>query len=100
MPAKTRADGAARERKRWDVWSLRPLADWITLGEAAADLDISREAVHRLVQRGTLKARRVGRRPVVLVSEKAVRALPMSPQRRRELERDQPAELGDELPGG
>jgi excisionase family DNA binding protein len=88
-------------RGKWDVWRLRPLADWITLGEAAEDLGVSREAVHRLVQRETLKARRVGRRPIVLVSEKAVRALPMSPQRRRELEgRGEIAELGDELPEG
>jgi excisionase family DNA binding protein len=97
MPVKTRA---ARPRGRWDVWKLRPLADWITLGEAAEDLGITREAVHRLVQRETLKARRVGRRPIVLVSEKAVKALPMSPQRRRELERADGAELGDELPEG
>jgi excisionase family DNA binding protein len=95
-----KADGAARQRKRWDVWSLPALSDWITLGEAADDLGISREAVHRLVQRKTLRARRVGRRPIVLVRESQVRALPMSPQRRRELERGQAAELGDELPEG
>ena len=100
MPARVKVDAARRARGPWNVWSLRPLADWITLGEAAEDLGISREAVHRLVQRETLKGRRVGRRPIVLVSEKAVKALPMSPQRRRELEKDSPAELGDELPEG
>lgn len=100
MPARGKADGARRVREPWNVWRLRPLADWITLGEAADDLKVSREAVHRLVQRGTLKARRVGRRPIVLVSERAVKALPLSPQRKRELEKDSPAELGDELPEG
>jgi excisionase family DNA binding protein len=100
MPARARADGAARRRDPWNVWALLPLSDWITLGEAADDLGISREAVHRLVQRKTLSARRVGRRPIVLVRESKVRALPMSPQRKRELEKDSAAELGDELPGG
>jgi excisionase family DNA binding protein len=90
-------------RGKWDVWRLRPLPGEfdITLGEAAADLGITREAVHRLVQRKTLDARRVGRRPIVLVRSRDVAALPMSPQRRRELEaRGQAAELGDELPEG
>lgn len=111
----------SQPRGPWNVWQqLRPLLDYITLGEAATDLDISREAVHRLVQRGTLKARRVGRKPVILVRAKDVMALPMSPQRRRELELaaareaererelaaangetgDDPAELRDELPEG
>jgi excisionase family DNA binding protein len=87
-------------RLPWDAWRLRPLpGNWITLGEASEDLGISRQAVHRLVERETLRARRVGRRPIVLVRERDVRALPLSPQRRRELERD-PADLGDGLPGG
>lgn len=95
------ADGAARERQPWHVrLSLKPLLGWITLGEAAEDLGISREAVHRLVQRGTLKARTVGRRPVIVVREKDVKALPVSPQRRRELDKAAAAELGDELPEG
>ena len=103
MPDKAKA---VRERQPWHVrLRLKPLAGWITLGEAAEDLGISREAVHRLVQRGTLKARTVGRRPVIVVSRRDVQALPVSPQRRRELEKDAAAgddgaELGDELPGG
>ncbi len=92
---------AARERQPWHVrLRLKPLPGWITTGEAADELGVSREAVHRLVQRGTLKARTVGRRPIIVVREKDVRELPVSPQRRRELEKDSPAELGDELPEG
>lgn len=92
----------ARARAKWDVWRLRPLpGDWdTTLGEAAGDLGISREAVHRLVQRGTLDARRVGRRPIVLVRSRDVAGLPMSPQRRRGLEARDGANLGEEAPEG
>jgi excisionase family DNA binding protein len=84
-------------RRRWDVWRLRPLPGEfnLTLGEAAEDLGISREAVHRLVQRKTLDARRVGRRPIVLVREKDVRALPVSPQRKRELARESAEDFAD-----
>jgi excisionase family DNA binding protein len=93
-------------RRPWHVrLRLLPLKGWITTGEAAQDLGISREAVHRLIQRGTIgrkDARTVGRRPIIVVRERAVRELPVSPQRRRELglrgARD--AELGDGLPGG
>lgn len=101
MPEKAKATAAAR-RRGWDVWRLRPLPGEfnLTLGEAAKDLGITRQAAHRLVERGTLDARRVGRRPIVLVRERDVRALPMSPQRRRELEKASSAELGDELPEG
>ena len=96
-----KAGAAARPRKPWNVWDLLPVpGGWITLGEAAHDMGISHQAVHNLVKRGTLKARRVGRKPVVLVREQDVRALPMSPQRRRELDRAASAELGDELPEG
>ena len=102
MPDKAKA---VRERQPWHVrLRLKPLAGWITTGEAAEYLGISRQAVHRLVERGTLKARTVGRRPVIVVArEGSVQALPMSPQRRRELEKDAAAgdagmELGDELP--
>jgi len=101
MPDKAKA---VRERQPWHVrLRLEPLADWITTGEAAEELGISRAAVHRLVQRGTLKARTVGRRPVIVVSRKDVKALPVSPQRKRELEKDATAsdggaEFGDELP--
>ena len=105
---------ADREPQPWHArLRLAPLADWITTGEAAEDLGISREAVHRLVQRGTLKARTIGRRPVIVVSRRAVQALPVSPQRRRELDKDSAAgdtaadtatdtaaEFGDELPEG
>lgn len=106
MPAKTAKAGAVTEREPWHVRErLTPLAGWITLGEAADDLGISREAVHRLVQRGTLgkkDVRTVGRRPVIIVRERAIRELPMSPQRRRELDlrAQRDAELGDELPEG
>lgn len=101
-------DSTTFHRRRWDVWRLRPVpGGWVTIGEAAEDLGISREAVHRLVQRGTLDARRVGRRPIVLVREKDVKALPVSPQRKRELERRDSdgdgagdADLGDGLPEG
>ena len=95
------------ERQPWHAkLRLEPLKDWITLGEAEEMLGISREAVHRLVQRGTLNARTIGRRPIIVVHVKSVAALPMTPQRRRELERrasaeaSAEAELGDELPGG
>ena len=105
------AKAKAREREPWHVrLRLKPLDGWITLGEAAEDLGISREAVHRLVQRGTLKRlRTVGRRPVIIVREKDVRALPMTPQRKRELDLrlllladgadPDGAGLDDELPG-
>ena len=65
-----------RERQPWHVrLRLSPMTGWITLGEAAEDLGISRQAVHRLVERGTLKKkdlRTVGRRPVIIVREKAI----------------------------
>ena len=96
-----RTDGTAREREPWHArLRLRPLADWITLGEAAEDLGISREAVHRLVQRGTLKARTVGRRPVIVVSRRDIQALPVSPQRRREMEKDVQRGVGRRAPRG
>jgi hypothetical protein len=100
MTAKTKA------RPRWDVWKLRPLPgefNWTT-DDAAAHLGITRQAVHRLVERGTLDARRAGPKPVILVREKDVRALPLSPQRKRELrlrgELPEDAGLEDELPEG
>lgn len=103
MPGKT--DGAVRERQPWHVrLRLKPLEGWITLGEAAEVLDVSRQAVHRLVERGTIKAKTIGRRPIIVVRVKDVRELPISPQRRRELEKDletdDQAEFGDELPEG
>lgn len=99
MLAKT--EGTARERQPWHArLRLQPLEGWITLGEAAEDLGISRQAAHRLVERGSIKARTVGRRPIIVVREKDIRNLPISPQRRRELAKDSAAELGDELPGG
>jgi len=95
MPDKAKA---VRERQPWHArLRLKPLAGWITTGEAAGFLGISRQAVHRLVERGTLKARTVGERPVIVVHVKSVQGLPMTPQRRRELEK-RLAELGDELP--
>ena len=73
------------------------------------DLGISRQAVHRLVERGTLgrrDLRTVGRRPVIIVREKAITGMTMTPQRRRELDlRSADAAgtdadgLDDELPG-
>jgi predicted DNA-binding protein YlxM (UPF0122 family) len=87
---------------------LQPLKDWMTLGEVAEALDISRQAVHKLVERGTLSARTLGNRPIIVVNVKSVQALPMSPQRRRKLERleqqdwaelNSAPELGEELPG-
>lgn len=76
-----------RERAPWHVrLRLKPLAGWITLGETADELGISRQAVHRLVERGTLKAKTLGRRPIIIVRVKDVAALPMTPQRRREIE--------------
>jgi hypothetical protein len=100
------AKAKAKEKQPWHVrLQLRPLAGWMTLGEAGEDLGISREAVHRLVQRGTLKAKTIGRRPVIIVRVKDVLALPMTPQRRREIERhaadsgDPDGSLDDELSG-
>jgi hypothetical protein len=100
MPAKARTD-----RELWHVrMRLKRLEDWITLGEAARHLSTSRQAVHRLVERGSLEARIVGERPVILVRLKDVRALPVSPQRKRELQLKgllpPEPELGDELPEG
>lgn len=101
MPAKVRT----REREPWHVrLRLRPHKGWITLGEAAEDLGISRQAVHRLVERGTLRAETLGRRPLIVVRVKDVLALPMTPQRRREIELragvpgDMDGNLDDELP--
>lgn len=94
----------AKEPQPWHVrLRLKPLAGWITLGEAADDLGVSRQAVHRLVERGTLKAQTVGRRPIIVVRVKDVLALPMTPQRRREIEQHaagDDAGLGDEPPAG
>jgi hypothetical protein len=103
------AKAKTREREPWHVrLRLTPLTGWITLGEAAEDLGISRQAVHRLVERGALRKkdlRTVGRRPVIIVREKAIRDLPMTPQRRRELDLraadaagPDGADLDDELP--
>lgn len=94
----------SHEPQPWHVrLRLKPLAGWITLGEAADDLGVSRQAVHRLVERGTLKAQTVGRRPIIVVRVKDVLALPMTPQRRREIEQRtavDDAGLGDEPPVG
>lgn len=80
-------DDASRDQQPWHVrLRLRPLKDWITLGEAAGYLGISRQAVHRLVERGTLPARTVGNRPVIVVHVRTVQGMPMTPQRKRELE--------------
>ena len=100
-----------KERAPWHVrLRLKPLASWITLGEAAEELGISRQAVHRLVERDTLKAKTLGRRPIIIVRVKDVLALPMTPQRRREIElrhadsadagSDPDDGLDDELSGG
>lgn len=75
----------------WHVRArLKPLKGWITVEDAADILGISRIAVHGLIERGTIKraytlGRRPERRPTVVVSEKEILALPMSPQRKREL---------------
>lgn len=87
----------------WDVWKLPALpsqmvlvrtddgdqvweeSTWITIHDVASDLGISRQAVHRLIQRGTLTACRVGGKPVILVREQDVRKLPVSPQRASKL---------------
>jgi excisionase family DNA binding protein len=103
MNGRAEAGSARAYGKPWHVrLRLKPLEGWITLGEAAEDLGISRQAVHRLVERGTLKAKTVGRRPIIVVQEKDVRALPISPQRSRELRSLSSGEgdLGDELPEG
>lgn len=103
---------AKADEQPWHVrLRLRPLQDWMTLGEVAYHLGISRQAVHRLVERGSLPARTLGttvpdNRPIIVVHVKSVQGLPMSPQRRRELDRrmaeaeQERAELGDELPEG
>lgn len=77
----------AKEPQPWHVrLQLRPLSGWITLGEAAEALGVSRQAVHRRVERGTIKAKTLGRRPIIIVRVKDVLELPMTPQRKRELE--------------
>ena len=108
---------AKADDQPWHVRArLQPLKDWMTLGEVAYHLGISRQAVHRLVERGTLSARTLGStvpdtRPIIVVHVKSVQNLPMSPQRRRELDRrvaeaeqetrgGDRAELADELPEG
>lgn len=53
--------------------SLPAMKGWLTTVQAAAELGISRQAAHKLIQRGVLRGvRRVGQRPTLLVSEKAV----------------------------
>lgn len=70
---------------------LRPLNGWILLSDAADRLGISRQAVHRLVGRGTIAQKDLrylgddARRPVLIVREAAIDRLPMTPQRRREI---------------
>lgn len=100
---------AKADEQPWHVrLRLQPLKDWMTLGQVAETLGISRQAVHRLVERGTLTARTIGERPIIVVHVKSVQNLPMSPQRRREIDRrlaeadaeKWPPELGDELPEG
>lgn len=99
--------GDAAGRQSWHArLNLEPLKDWITLGEAEEILGISRQAVHRLVERGTLNARTIGRKPYIVVHVKSVAALPMTPQRRRELAKrasvpeDLDAGLGATAPEG
>ena len=98
MPAQAKT----RERGPWDVTSLPVLPGYITVEEAAERLGVSREAVHRRIKRRTLKAWRAGERPMIFVRLKDVDALPMTPQRRREIEQraaGDDAGLDDELPG-
>jgi len=105
-------------RQAWNAREhVRPLEGWILLDDVAGRLGISKEAVHRLVKRGTIKPKDVrylgedpGRRPLLVIRERAVAGLPMTPQRRRELrlrgelpgdlQAEDEAELGDGLSGG
>lgn len=104
----TRKPRSARPRtaaEPWDVKTLPVLPGYISLEEAARRRNTSKEAVHRLVKRGTLKAWRVGEetKPMILVKIKDVEELPVSPQQRAKLaaagELPDDPELGDELPG-
>ena len=113
MVSRMLAKAKAREREPWHVrLRLRPHKGWITLGEAAEDLGISRQAVHRLVERGTLRDWD-GWPPSAdhCPGEGCRRDLPMTPQRKRELDLraaetagldgtdPDGAGLDDELPG-
>ena len=98
------------QHRPWNVREhLRPLEGWMLTDDAASYLGISREAVHRFIKRGTIRpkdARYLGqdeeRRPIIVIRERAVREMPVSPQRAREhrIRAAQAAGLGDGLPEG
>lgn len=118
MMANAEPRGAARKAARpaWNAReALKPFPGWSLVDDAATTLGISRQAVHRLLERGTIRprdARWLGhdanRQPIIVVRDKAIAALPMSPQRAREFrlraeaagaaEGDELPELGDPRP--
>lgn len=93
-------------RPAWNAREvLKPFPGWVLIDDAAAELGVSRQAVHRLLERGTIRprdARTFGldpdRPPLIVVREKAIAELPMSPQRAREIRLRAEAAGGDELP--
>ena len=95
-------NGSTDVRRAWNVREhLKPLEGWLLTDDAATYLGISREAVHRLIKRGTIKpkdARILGldpaRRPVIVIRQRVIEEMPVSPQRAREIR------LRGELPGG
>ncbi len=64
------------ELKYQSLKDLPELEGWLTLGEAARDLEMTGERVRQMAQEGKLTtARRIGRRPVGIVQESEIREL-------------------------
>jgi excisionase family DNA binding protein len=55
---------------------LPELEGWLTLPEAASDLQISRQRFYQMVQEGKITTcRRLGRRPIYIVREQEIQEL-------------------------